>query len=130
MKSLFIFYSNFFFLVIANSTKAQNSHLGGGAILGTSLSEKTNPRLGVYFQFERTLNQHNEILAGISNPHFYTKNQGQLSASVIKAGWRYMLMPDKIYGGINAGMVFENFVTTRYGKGWGYHPMLEINSDV
>ncbi|MBI2731187.1 MAG: hypothetical protein HYX40_10610 [Sphingobacteriales bacterium] len=128
MKPLSILKCIAFFFFISIASTAQQFYLGGGALINNAVSEKTNPRLGIYFQFERTLNRHNEILIGGSSPVFYSKNQGVMTASIIKAGWRYIVVPDKIYAGINAGMAAESFISTLYGKGWRYHPEFEINT--
>ena len=128
MKPLFSLSHIVFSLMITISCMAQHSYLGGGVITGTSLSEKTSPRIGIYFQFQRTLNPRNEILFGASNPNFYSKNEGHLTASLSKIGWRYLFVQNKIYAGLNAGIAFESFLASRYGKDFHLHPLIEINS--
>lgn len=129
MKPFFILNFIALCLLAAFVTKAQRSYLGGGVVISTALSEKTSPRLGVYWQFERALNLRNEILINSGQSHFKTNVQERFAVSVLKAGWRYMFLPGKIYTSINAGIAMESFLTRRYGNAKDYtiHPVIEIN---
>ncbi|MBI1781144.1 MAG: hypothetical protein HYR66_07205 [Sphingobacteriales bacterium] len=128
MKPLLILIYIVSLSLLTTVSVAQQSYLGGGAIISTALSEKTNPRLGIFWQFERTLNPQNSIIINSGQPQFKSKIYGLMAVSDIKAGWRYLFKPGKVYAGLNAGIAIESSLARWYGNDLRVHPMLEINS--
>ena len=106
-----------------------NKHIVVGPTLNISLSDKLNPRIGLYSQFYWQVNKNNSIVAGLTNTRFLIKQFGGGSITTVTAGWRYLIIPDKLYVNFIAGIAQEIYLLKYYtNKALTFHPVIELAS--
>lgn len=126
-KALYL--SFLFFLAIDSYAQEIRSHIIVGPNLNLAISEKSNPRIGIYSQMDWRIYNRNYFVAGLTGSYFVIKNFGGASASSVTIGWKYMLRPEKFYVNLNGGMAIETFVSRYYtSKSLSVKPMIELVS--